>query len=154
LHAIRFTRLHETKLCLGLRACRQVSCRRFHVAPLNVAAVPPPAAHPCHNHVPPSSCLQPPASLARCSSRNHGPRHGLEVQKLELACSLVSSRPARPAANAASDSARGAARAVTDNLTSISFPTVRSAAGAVSRSALRSRTRFVLPGTNRDTNWS
>jgi hypothetical protein len=24
LHAIRFTRLHETKLCLRLRACRQV----------------------------------------------------------------------------------------------------------------------------------
>jgi hypothetical protein len=43
---------------------------------------------------------------------------------------------------------------VTDNLTSISFPTIRSAAGAVSRSALRARTRFVLPGTNRDTNWS
>jgi hypothetical protein len=35
-----------------------------------------------------------------------------------------------------------------------SFPTIRSAAGAVSRSALRARTQFVLPGTNRDTNWS
>jgi hypothetical protein len=60
LHAIRFTRLHETKLCLRLRACRQV-CKFIvglskrlvtaraatpthvaptHVVPLNVAAVP------------------------------------------------------------------------------------------------------------------
>jgi hypothetical protein len=40
------------------------------------------------------------------------------------------------------------------HLTSISFPTIRSATGAVSRSALRARTRFVLPGTSRDTYWS
>ncbi len=39
-------------------------------------------------------------------------------------------------------------------LEAVSFPTIRSAAGAVSQAALRARMRFVPPGTNRDTNWS
>ncbi len=95
LHAIRFTRLHETKLCLRLRACRQVckfivgkskrmvtarAATPTHVAPTHAAAPTqccrratrrPPMPQPRATFIllATTSCLQPaclPCALATC----------------------------------------------------------------------------------------
>jgi hypothetical protein len=124
LHAFRFTRLHKTKVCLRLRACRWVCNvivglsipthaaaprqlmlqRLFNVAQRATGRPPmlPPTPQPrtTTQHACNPARLQQPS--ARCSawrrSRNHGlsSRLGLEeVQKGGLSSSLAA--PAKPA---------------------------------------------------------